>query len=76
MRSHGLRQLVDDKFLSSCQKTLLQVDYSNLLSADLLQVVSTSCNKSANRELKMRCFCQHGRLPEVNHAVVDDDNRS
>ena len=24
------------------------------------------------RELKMRRFCQHGRRPEVNHAVVDD----
>ena len=29
-----------------------------------------------NRELKMRRFCQHGRRPEVNHAVVDDDSRS
>ena len=28
------------------------------------------------RELKMRRFCQHGRLPEVSHAVVDDDSRS
>ena len=28
------------------------------------------------RELKMRCFCQHGRRPEVNHAVVDDDSCS
>ena len=30
----------------------------------------------ANRELKMRRFCQHERCDEVNHAVVDDDSRS
>ena len=28
------------------------------------------------RKLKMQRFCQHGRFPEVNHAVVDDDSRS
>ena len=31
---------------------LLQVDCKNLLSTDLLQVVSTSCNKSANDKLQ------------------------
>ena len=57
MRSHGLRQLVDDKSVASCQQTccklstdLLQVDCQNLLSTGLLQVVSTSCNKSANEK--------------------------
>ena len=55
MRSHGLRQLVDDRFVvASCQHStdLLQVDCQNLLSTGLLQVVSTSCNKSVNDKLQ------------------------
>ena len=58
MRSHGLRQLVDDSFVASCQQTccklstdLLQVECHDLFSTGLLQVVSTSCNKSANDKL-------------------------
>ena len=51
MRSLDLRQLVDDKSFASCQQDLLEVDFQNLLSTGLLQVVSTSCNKSANDKL-------------------------
>ena len=40
MRLHGLRQLVNDKTVANCQQTCL------------LQVVSTSCNKSANGKLQ------------------------
>ena len=35
---------------------LLQVDCQNFLSTDLLQVVSTSCNKSANGKLQRTWF--------------------
>ena len=37
---------------SLCKLIRLQVDCQNLLSTDLLQVVSTSCNKSANDKLQ------------------------
>ena len=43
MRSHGLRQLIDDK---SVPTGFLQVDSRNMLLG-LVQVVRTSCNKSA-----------------------------
>ena len=46
-RLHGFRQLVDDKSVASCQ---------NLLSTGLLQVVLTSCNKSANDQLPQTLF--------------------
>ena len=61
MRSHGLRQLVHDSlFTTACSRQaccklstdLLQVDNPNLLSTGLLQVVSTSCNKSAIGKLQ------------------------
>ena len=51
MRSHGLRQFVDDKSVASCRHIhLLQVNCRNLLSTGLLQQVVTSrqitnCNK-------------------------------
>ena len=50
MRSRGLRQLVDDEFVldDKWSTDLLQVDCQNFLSTGLLQVVSTSCNKSGN----------------------------
>ena len=50
---------VNNKAVASCQQTccklstdLLQVDCQNLLSISLLQVVSTSCNKSTNDKLQ------------------------
>ena len=42
MRLHGLRQIVDYKSVAGCLH-LSQVDYQNLLSTGLLQVVSTCC---------------------------------
>ena len=51
MRSHGLRQLVDDKSVASCEQTCASC-CQNLLSTGLLQVVSTRCNKSANDKLQ------------------------
>ena len=50
MRSRGLRQLVDDESVvdDKWSTDLLQVDCQNFLSTGLLQVVSTSCHKSAN----------------------------
>ena len=52
MRSHGLRQLVDDKSVANCLlqivTRLLQVaDFQKLLSAGLMQV----CNLSASDKL-------------------------
>ena len=47
MRLHGLRQIVDDKSVAG-HRHLSQVDYENLLSTGLLQVVSTCCKNSAN----------------------------
>ena len=53
MRSHGLRQLVDDKPDASCEQIqLLQVDCQNLLSTGLLQLVSATRRKSANDKLQ------------------------
>ena len=52
MRSHGLRQLIDDKSVASCQQTCCKLIVKNLLSTGLLQVVSTSCDKSANDKLQ------------------------
>ena len=46
MRSHGLRQLVTTT--TSCQETC----YKLINLTGLLQVVSTSCNKSANDKLQ------------------------
>ena len=46
MRSRGLRQLVDNKSVACCH------DCQNLLSTGLLQVVSRSCNNSANDNLQ------------------------
>ena len=48
MRSHGLRQLVDDKSVASCQQVCCKL--INLTG--LLQLVLTSCNKSANDKLQ------------------------
>ena len=49
----GWQKLVDDKSVAICQHAdLLQVDCQNLLSTGLLQVVSTSYNKSANDKLQ------------------------
>ena len=48
-------QLVMNKPISGCVRMstdLLQVDRQNLLSTGLPQVVSTSCNKSANDKLQ------------------------
>ena len=45
MRSHGVRLLVDDKSVASCQQTCCKVYCQNLLATGLLQVVSTSCDK-------------------------------
>ena len=44
--------IVDDKTVAKLSTDLLQVDCQNLLSTGLLQVVSTSCNKSANDKLQ------------------------
>ena len=53
MRSHVLRHLVEDKSVASCQQTCRKSIASKLVtSTGLLQVVSTSCNKSANGELQ------------------------
>ena len=52
MRSHGLRQLTDDKSVASCQQTCCKLIVKNLSSTGLLQVVSTSCDKSANDKLQ------------------------
>ena len=48
MRSHGLRQLVDKKSVASCQQACCKL----VILTGLLQVVSTSCNKSANDKLQ------------------------
>ena len=44
---------------------LMQVDCQNLLSTSLLQVVSTSCNKSANDKLQQAGFWDLFQLDEV-----------
>ena len=41
MRSPGLRQLVDDKSVASCQQTCCKLFVKTLLSTGVLQVVST-----------------------------------
>ena len=51
MRSHGLRQLVDDSLLQVVNR-LVEVDCQNLLSTGLLQIVSTDSNKSASDKLQ------------------------
>ena len=48
MRSPGLRQLVDDKSVCKLSTGLLQVDYFN----KLVELASTSCNKSANDKMQ------------------------
>ena len=55
MRSHGFRQLVTtslllvvNRLVASCQQTCRKL----VISKGLLQVVSTSCNKSANDKLQ------------------------
>ena len=52
MRSHDLRSLLTTSMLHVVHIDLLQVDCQNLLSTAFLQVVSTSCNKSANDKLQ------------------------
>ena len=52
MRSHDLRSLLTTSMLHVVNIDLLQVDCQNLLSTAFLQVVSTSCNKSANDKLQ------------------------
>ena len=45
----------------------MQVDCQNLLSTDLLQVVSTSCNKSANAKLQKDLL----ELDEIDKIVAN-----
>ena len=42
----------DDKSVTSCQQTFWKLIVKPFLSTGLLQVVSTSCNKSANDKLQ------------------------
>ena len=54
MRLHDLRQLVDDKSVESCQQTCCKLIVKTCCpqACALLQVVSTSCGKSANYYLQ------------------------
>ena len=45
MRSHGLRQLVDDRPVTKLSTDLLQVGYQKFAFTGLLQVVLKSCKK-------------------------------
>ena len=63
MRSHGLRQLVT----TSCQQTCCKL----IISTGLLQVVSTSWNKSANDKLQQLSLILIGllQLGEIDKLV-------
>ena len=54
MCSHGLPQLFDDKSFASCQQTCSKLVFNTCFqnSAGLLQVLSASCNSSANHNLE------------------------
>ena len=68
MRSHGLRQLVDDKSVASCQQTC----YKLVNLTGLLQIVSASCNKSANdiaTSLILTGFCNLTKLTSLLQLV-------
>ena len=45
---------------------LVQVNGQNLLSTGLLQIVSTSCNKSANDKLRQGCNLSFADLLQLN----------
>ena len=49
MRSHGLRQPVDHKFVAGCPKGWLQVDCQNLSSTGLLQIAANDKLPDFNR---------------------------
>ena len=54
MRSHGLRQLVDDKPVASCQQTcskLSRTDLMQIVSTDLMQIVSTDLMQIVSTDL-------------------------
>ena len=48
MLSHGLRQLVADKPVASCQQTCCKLIVKICYPQACCKLVSTSCNKSAN----------------------------
>ena len=52
MGSHGLRQLVEDKSVASCQQICCKLIVQTCYPHGLLQVVATSCNKSVNDKLQ------------------------
>ena len=68
MRSYGLRQLVDDKSIASCQQTCCKL----IISTGFLQVVSTSYNKSANDKLQQRSLILTDllQIDEIDKFVV------
>ena len=53
MRSHGLGQLVEDKYVISCQQTCCKLIVKTCYSHASFQVVSTSRNKYANDKLQL-----------------------
>ena len=53
VKMHGFQQVVYDKSVAT---DVLQVDCQDLLSTGLLQVASTSCNKSATDKLQQAWF--------------------
>ena len=65
---YGLQQLVDDKSVASCQQTCCKL--VNLTG--LLQIVSASCNKSANdiaTSLILTDFCNLTKLTSLLQLV-------
>ena len=71
MRSYGLRQLVDDKSIASCQQIIAD-SCKLIISTGFLQVALTSCNKSANDKLQQRSLILTDllQIDEIDKFVV------
>ena len=53
MRSHGLGQLVEDKYVVSCQQTCCKLIVKTCYPQASCKLFLTSCNKYANDKLQL-----------------------